>query len=236
MLKESLYDRIGLQFFAADGAGSESGAAGDGSNGGTGAAGNEGNQGDAGSQGDGGTNGNSGTPAGGKTFTQEQVNAMMAREKNSARSAILKELGYEVKDGKYQETVSAIKGILDQGKTQQQLDQEARQKAEGDLTTERNRANNLQAQIDAMKAGVKPDYVNDAIALLSPRVTDDKPLSKLLEESKTKYPNWFGESGGSNGTGSSTNPARNKGNESGSMGKRLAQSNKSASKSSYFHN
>lgn len=236
MLKESLYDRIGLQFFAADGAGSGSSAADDGSDGGTGAAGTEGNQGAAGSQNDGGTNGNSGTPAGGKTFTQEQVNAMMAREKNSARSAILKELGYEVKDGKYQETVSAIKGILDQGKTQQQLDQEARQKAEGDLTAERNRANNLQAQIDAMKAGVKPDYVDDAIALLSPRVTDDKPLSKLLEESKTKYPNWFGESGGSNGTGNSTNPARNKGNESGSMGKRLAQSNKSASKSSYFHN
>ena len=233
MLKESLYNRIGLQFFADDGAGSGSGAAGDGSDGGTGAAGNEGNQGAAGSQGDGGTSSNA---AGGKTFTQEQVNAMMAREKNSARSAILKELGYDVKDGKYQETVSTIKGILDQGKTQQQLDQEARQKAEGDLTSERNRANNLQAQIDAMKAGVKPDYVEDAIALLSPRVADDKPLSKLLEESKTKYPNWFGESGGSNGTGSSANPARNKGNESGSMGKRLAQSNKPANKSSYFHN
>ena len=231
MLKESLYNRMGLQFFA-DGAGSESGAAGDGSEGNAGAAGNEGNQGAPGSQGNDGVN----NPAGSKTFTQEQVNAMMAREKNSARSAILKELGYEVKDGKYQETVSTIKGILDQGKTQQQLDQEARQKAEGDLTTERNRANNLQAQIDAMKAGVKPDYVDDAIALLSPRVTEDKPLSKLLEESKTKYPNWFGESSGSNGTGSSANPARNKGNESGSMGKRLAQSNKSASKSSYFHN
>lgn len=233
MLKESLYNRIGLQFFADDGAGSGSGSAGDGSDGGTGAAGNEGSQGAAGSQGDGGTNSNA---AGGKTFTQEQVNAMMAREKNSARSAILKELGYDVKDGKYQETVSTIKGILDQGKTQQQLDQEARQKAEGDLTSERNRANNLQAQIDAMKAGVKPDYVDDAIALLSPRVTDDKPLSKLLEESKTKYPNWFVESSGSNGTGSSANPARNKGNESGSMGKRLAQSNKPANKSSYFHN
>lgn len=233
MLKGSLYNRIGLQFFAADGAGSGSGAADDSSEGGTGAAGNEGNQGVAGSQCDGGTNSNA---AGGKTFTQEQVNAMMAREKNSARSAILKELGYDVKDGKYQETVSTIKGILDQGKTQQQLDQEARQKAEGDLTSERNRANNLQAQIDAMKAGVKPDYVDDAIALLSPRVTDDKPLSKLLEESKTKYPNWFGESSGSNGTGSSANPARNKGNESGSMGKRLAQSNKPANKSSYFHN
>lgn len=229
MLKESLYDRIGLQFFAADGAGADGGAAG--SEGGT--EGGSGTQG-AGSQGTGGTEGGTNTTS--KTFTQEQVNGMMANEKRSAQASLLRSLGYEVKDGKVQDVITTIKGILDQGKTQQQLDQEARQKAEGDLSAEKNRANNLQAQIDAMKAGVKPDYVEDAIALLSPRVTEEKPLSKLLEESKTKYPNWFGESGGSQGTGGSTNPARKQGAETGGMGKRLAQTNKTAAKSSFFKN
>lgn len=229
MLKESLYDRIGLQFFAADGAGADGGATG--SEGGT--EGGSGTQG-AGSQGTGGTEG--GTNTTGKTFTQEQVNGMMANEKRSAQASLLRSLGYEVKDGKVQDVITTIKGILDQGKTQQQLDQEARQKAEGDLSAEKNRANNLQAQIDAMKAGVKPDYVEDAIALLSPRVTEEKLLSKLLEESKTKYPNWFGESGGSQGTGGSTNPARKQGAETGGMGKRLAQTNKTAAKSSFFKN
>lgn len=229
MTKESLYDRIGLQFFAADGAGADGGAAG--SEGGT--EGGSGTQG-AGSQGTGGTEGGTNTTS--KTFTQEQVNGMMANEKRSAQASLLRSLGYEVKDGKVQDVITTIKGILDQGKTQQQLDQEARQKAEGDLSAEKNRANNLQAQIDAMKAGVKPDYVEDAIALLSPRVTEEKPLSKLLEESKTKYPNWFGESGGSQGTGGSTNPARKQGTETGGMGKRLAQTNKTAAKSSFFKN
>lgn len=210
MNKESLYSRMGLQFFAEPGSGAEGGAGG-----------TEGGQG-------------GGTP---KTFTQEQVNGMMAAEKRSGRLAVLKELGYEVKEGtKASDVIANIKGILDSGKTQQQKDQEARQKAEGDLTAEQAKTKQLQAKIDAMTAGVKPDYVDDAIALLSPRVTDQKPLSKLLEESKEKYPNWFGESEGSKGTGGSTNPPRSKGGNTEGLGKRLAQTGKPATKSSFFKN
>ena len=219
MLKESLFNRIGLQFFAADGAGS--GAGGEGGNAGT-----EGGQGnDAGNQG-----------TGAKTFSQEEVNRMMANEKRSARSALLKELGYEVKDGKYAETVATIKGILDQGKTQQQLDQEARTTAETNLAAERSKNSALQARVDVMTAGVKPEFVADAIAMLLPQVTEQKPLSKLLEEYKTKYPAWYGESSSSGGTGSSTKNGRNTGGTQSGLGKRLAESNKSAAKSSYFKN
>ena len=210
MNKESLYSRMGLQFFAEPSSGAEGGAGG-----------TEGDQG-------------GGTP---KTFTQDQVNGMMAAEKRSGRLALLKELGYEVKDGaKASDVIAQVKGILDSGKTQQQRDQEAREKAEGDLSAEKAKSNQLQAKIDAMTAGVKPEYVDDAIALLSPRVTDQKPLSKLLEESKEKYPNWFGEAEGSKGTGGSTNPPRGKGSNTEGLGKRLAQTNKPAAKSSFFKN
>lgn len=210
MNKESLYSRMGLQFFAEPSSGAEGGT------GGT----------------DGGQEG--GTP---KTFTQEQVNGMMAAEKRSGRLALLKELGYEVKDGaKASDVIAQVKGILDSGKTQQQRDQEAREKAEGDLSAEQAKSKQLQAKIDAMTAGVKPEYVDDAIALLSPRITDQKPLSKLLEESKEKYPNWFGVDEGSKGTGGPTNPPRGKGNNNDGLGKRLAQTNKPATKSSFFKN
>ena len=226
MLKESLYNRIGLQFFAADGAGSGAGGEGgtDGGQGGT-----DGNQ--AGSS---GTAGSQGTGA--KTFTQEDVNRMMANEKRTARSALLKELGYEVKDGKITETVATIKGILDSGKTQQQLDQEARTTAENNLAAEKSKTSALQARVDVMTAGVKPEFVDDAIAMLLPQVTEQKPLSKLLEEYKTKYPAWYGESSGSGGTGNSTKNGRNTGGTQTGLGKRLAESNKSAAKSSYFKN
>lgn len=215
MYKEAETKRkIGLQFFAEPGEG--------------GAAGSDGGQGgDKGSDNQGG--------AGSKTFTQDQVNTMMANEKRTARSALLKELGYEVKEGsKIADVIAAVKGVLDQGKTQQQLDKEAKDKAESDKAAAETRATTLQAQVDVMKAGVKPDYVDDAITMLLPKVTEEKPLSKLLEEYKTKYPAWFGE-GSSSGTGSVTNPARKGGNTEG-MGKRLAQTNKPSAKSSYFKN
>ena len=226
MLKESLYNRIGLQFFAADGAGSGAGGEGgtDGGQGGT-----DGNQ--AGSS---GTAGSQGTGA--KTFTQEDVNRMMANEKRTARSALLKELGYAVKDGKITETVATIKGILDSGKPQQQLDQEARTTAENNLAAEKSKTSALQARVDVMTAGVKPEFVDDGIAMLLPQVTEQKPLSKLLEEYKTKYPAWYGESSGSGGTGNSTKNGRNTGGTQSGLGKRLAESNKSAAKSSYFKN
>lgn len=212
MYEEDNRLNIGLQFFAEPG--------GDGSDGGN----------------DGGQGGSEGGSQGGKTFTQEQVNSMMANEKRTARNALLKELGYEVKEGsKVSDVVATVKGILDAGKTQQQLDQEAKTKAEADKTAAETRATSLQAQVDVMKAGVKPDYVDDAITMLLPKVTEEKPLSKLLEEYKTKYPAWFGE-GSSSGTGSPTNPARGKGGETGGLGKRLAQTGKSQAKSSYFKN
>lgn len=226
MLKESLYDKIGLQFFAADGAGSGAGGEGGDSSGNQGSD-NGGNNGSGGNQGDQGD---------AKTFTQEDVNHMMANEKRTARNALLKELGYEVKDGKVTETVATIKGILDQGKTQQQLDQEARTNAENNLAAERTKSSALQARVDVMTAGVKPEFVDDAIAMLLPQVTEQKTLSKLLEEYKTKYPAWYGESSSSGGTGNSTRNGRNTGGNQTGLGKRLAESGKSAAKSSYFKN
>lgn len=215
MFKESLFHRIGLQFFAAD------------TGSGTGSENNTGSEGA-----DPGSENNSGA----KSFTQEEVNRMMANEKRSARSALLKELGYEVKDGKYADTVTTIKGILDAGKTQQQLDQEARTTAETNLAAERSKNNSLQARVDVMTAGVKPEFVSDAISMLMPQVTEEKTLSKLLEEYKTKYPAWFGDSStGSKGTGSPNNPPKGTGSkDTGEFGKRLAQVNKPGNKSSYF--
>ena len=224
MLTEYGMRRIGLQFFAEPGG--EGGSAG-------GASGGEGQGAGAGDAAGGTAGGTGGTAA--KTFTQEEVNGLMANEKRTARNALLKELGYEVKDGKYAETVATVKGILDAGKTQQQLNQEAKANAEAAKVAAETKANSLQAQVDVMRAGVKPEYVEDAISMLLPRVTEEKPLTKLLEEYKTKYPAWFGAAP-SSGTGSPTNPPRGKGGENESMGKRLAQANKAPAKSTYFKN
>lgn len=215
---ETLFKRIGIQFFAEGNPGSgegDTGGDGNGSSGGT-------------------PDGNGSGSSAGKTFTQAEVNQMMAGEKRSARFAILKELGYDVKDGKYSDAVKAIKDILDSGKTQQQKDKEAKDKAEGDLAAEQTKSANLQARLDVITAGIKPDFVDDAIRLLMPQVSESKTLAALVEDYKTKYPNWFGDSG-SNGTGNSTKNNRNPGNNNQGLGKRLAEAKKSNTKSSYFN-
>ncbi len=209
--------KIGFQFFAESGEGNEGGEGN-----------NQGNE--------GGQNQQNNQQSQGKTFTQEEVNTMMANEKRTARQALFKALGHEVTDGDFDAATKAIKEVLDAGKTQQQRDKEAA-KAAQDAKDEADRKNALlQAQVDVMKAGVKADYVDDAISMLLPKATEEKPLAKLLEEYKEKYPNWYGEPESSTGTGSGTNPARNKGGKPEGIGKRIAQSSKPASKSSYFNN
>ena len=52
-----------------------------------------------------------------KTFTQDQVNRMMTREKNQGRNAVYKELGIDPKDTK---TVAQFKAFIESQKTEEQ--------------------------------------------------------------------------------------------------------------------
>ena len=118
MKQESMsLKHIGLQFFAEGGEGGDGGSQG---NSGGGEGGQQNTQGNQNNQ-----------QQEGKSYTQEQLNAMMANEKRTARQAILKELGLEYKDDKdFITQMATIKKTLDAGKTQQQLDAEAKKAAE----------------------------------------------------------------------------------------------------------
>lgn len=179
----------------------------------------------------------SGQAEGSKQYTQEQINSMMANEKRTARQALLKELGFDVTDDKnYAETLAGIKKTLDAGKTQQQLDQEAKKTAEAKQHEAEAKAATLELKVAALGAGVKADCLDDVIVLAQAKVSDSMPITKVLEEFKTKYPTFFGTTA-SSGTGNPNNPARGKtGTQGDGLGKRLAQSNKPNTKSSYFKN
>lgn len=174
----------------------------------------------------------------GKSYTQEQINSMMASEKRTARQALLKELGFEVGDDKsYRDTLASIKQTLDANKTQAQKDAEARKLAESSLATAQANAKLLETKIAALSAGVQPDSLDDVIALASTKVNGATTIDRVLEDLKAKYPVFFGGAGGSStgGTGVGTNPPKKPQGGEG-MGKRLAQMNKGAGKSTYFKN
>lgn len=175
-------------------------------------------------------------PASDKTYTQEQLNAMMANEKRTARQAILRELGVELKDEKdYKTMVGELKKTLDAGKTQAQLDAEAKTAAETAKLAAEARAQAAEYKITALTKRVNPEAMEDVIALAMPKVTDTKSFEMVLDELKAKYPQFFED--GETGTGSHLNPPRKSTGPNEGLGTRLAKQTKQAPiKSAYFKN
>lgn len=172
----------------------------------------------------------------GTQYTQEQINTMMANEKRTARQALLKSLGIELKEGeKYEDAIKRVKGTLDAGKTQAQLDAEAKTKAEGERDEANKKVSDLETKVAALSAGAKPESLDDVITLAQAKVSSGKTIEDALKELKEKYPVLFGESDKNNGTGNSTNPPRKGANTEG-LGQRLAKNSKRSVKSTYFKN
>lgn len=176
-------------------------------------------------------------PPAGKTYTQEQLNTMMANEKRTARQAILKELGFDIKDDKsFKDTMKNIKATLDAGKTQAQLDAEAKVAAETAKAEAEAKAAKLEMKVAALAAGANPEYLDDIIVLAQSKVNETTTVEKVMEDFKTKYPSFFKENSGGSGTGRSNNPPRKPTAGTEGLGQRLAKVNKPATKSSYFKN
>ena len=189
---------------------------------------------------------------GGKTFTQDQVTRMMAREKNQGRNAVYKELGIDPKDTK---TVSMFKAFIESQKTDEQKAVEKESENQAKVTEAEQRAQVAEAKAEAMMLGVKPQYVDDVVTLALAKMTEDSDLKTVIGEFKTKYPVWFGESSeeddknkdkgngksktGQKGTGSSVKTSKEdkgKGEEKGLGARLAAQRRGTGKKSSYWGN
>lgn len=176
----------------------------------------------------------------GKMFSQEDVSRMMAREKQQGRNAMLNELGVSPDDAN---AIALIKAFMTaQGAANDEGDDSQRLGAE--LEAANRRAQMAEYKADAMKAGVKAQYVDDAVELAVARMSDDNTdFNAILNELKSKYAIWFevddsdDDSTGKRGTGSAIGAGKKSGNggEVESMGKRLASMRRpNGKKSSYF--
>lgn len=181
---------------------------------------------------------------GGKTFTQEQVNKMMTREKNQGRNAAYKELGIDPKDSKM---VNMFKAFVESQKTDEQKAAEKETENQNKVNEAEQRAIVAEAKAEAMMLGVKSQYVEDVVTLALSKMTDDSDLKTIIGEFKTKYPVWFGEEQsdeddkkgkgktGQKGTGSSVRSDKNnKKDEAKGIGARLAAQRKSGNKKSSY--
>lgn len=212
MRKLTMFGKPILVMLAPDGAGAPAG---------------DGGSGDAGANGTGANSstGDGSGQEGNKTFTQEDINRIAAKEKAEGRRALLKELGIEDTE----DSRNAIKNYLAQQESQKSDLQKANErasKAEKAKADAEDRALAIQRKYDALAAGAKADTIDDLMALASIKVNDKTDFKSALEQVKKAYPVFFNEPSqtGTVGTGRSTNPARNTNGHQMSMGERLAKS------------
>ena len=199
-----------------------------------------------------------GTGANGKTFTQEDVNRMMAREKNQGRAAAFSELGLDPNDANMMNMFKAFVSAMQSGSAQDNQ-QSAQQQIK--IAEAESRAKKAEAKAEAMQLGVNPQYVDDAVTIIMSKLDDNNDVKTLVGELKTKYPTWFNveqqnqnddkskggkqqnnnqqqnQQTGQNGTGSSVGNVTNNNNKGVSgIGTRLAAQRKqgNSQKSSFW--
>lgn len=197
---------------------------------------------------DGGSNSGEGddNSEGGRTFTQDEVSKMMAREKKQGRNAVYNELGINPNDRRM---VKMIKSLV---ATQKQEDEDGDgETVDVKLQEAERRATMAELKANILAQNVSSQFVDDAVTLVSTRLETEDGLdaNSAISDLKKKYPNWFTDTGSEEdqkakrGTGSSIGAMANQAGKSGSdeqasFGKRLAASRKASSKSgfSYFGN
>lgn len=126
-----------------------------------------------------------------KTFTQEEVNRMMAKEKREGKLSVLKELGVEdVKNAK--EGLKKYQEYLDAQKTEAQRAQEEAQRLAEEKAELEKKALMADIQVSALKSGIKADFLDDAIILAQSKKTDNTTYEDIFNELKQTYPNFAG--------------------------------------------
>lgn len=179
-----------------------------------------------------------------RTFTQAQVNRMMAREKSQGRRSVYAELGIKYND---KAAIKSVKEFIESQKTEEQLKSEDAEK----IADAENRALKAEIKAEAMMAGIQKQFVDDCTILVLARMDGEEnaDLNTIIGELKTKYPVWFtdevsdekksDERTGKKGTGSAISERmKADGKNSSGIGARLAaQRNKGKSnKNSYWNN
>ena len=127
-----------------------------------------------------------------KTFTQEDVNNLIAKESKKAQEKLLKQLGIDdfknAKEGlqKFREWQESQKTEAEkQAERLQALEQEKGTLAEENAT--------LKAQLSALKAGVNAESVEDVVVLAKNLVNDDVDMDAAIQKVLEKYPHFKGQ-------------------------------------------
>lgn len=177
-----------------------------------------------------------------KTFTQKQVNRMMAKEKREGRKSAYTSIGFENEE-EAKKAAAFFKAYNDSQKSEEDKHNEEKKNLEDGKTSAEKRAEEAEAKLACIMAGVNKESVEDIMAIAKMKITEDDSLEDVLAEMKKqpRYASFFSNSNEDgqkdDGTGHDSGHNRRKKEDKGSFGKRLAETNKSKSsekKKSFF--
>lgn len=124
-----------------------------------------------------------------KTFTQEDVNNIVAKEVKKTQEKLLKQLGIEDFNSA-KEGLQKFKEWQESQKTEAQKQAERLQQLEQQFTAVQQEKEALAAQLAAVKAGVHADYVEDVVVLAQRLVDDDTTMEDAIAKVLEKYPHF----------------------------------------------
>lgn len=126
-----------------------------------------------------------------KKFTQEEVNAIAAKESKKAQDSFLKKLG--VKDFKtVKEGFDKLKEIQDANKTEAEKQADKLKELEDEKSTTLSENQKLKAELSAVKAGVKADSLDDVVTLANNLVNEKTDMDAAIKKVIEKYPHFKG--------------------------------------------
>ncbi|MEC1552545.1 hypothetical protein P9D28_08910 [Bacillus haynesii] len=126
-----------------------------------------------------------------KTFTQEDVSSIAAKEAKKAQEKLLKQLGVsDFKSAK--EGLQKLQEIEDSKKTEAQKQAERLQEYETQSQKLASENESLKAQMAAITAGVQSDAVQDVVTLAKPLVSDEVDMNAAIAKVLEKYPHFKG--------------------------------------------
>nr|DAI29147.1 MAG TPA: Major capsid protein [Caudoviricetes sp.] len=122
-----------------------------------------------------------------KTFTQEEVTGLVAKESKKAQEKIFKDLGFEnFKSAK--EGLQQLKEWKDSQKSEAEKQSEALAVKEKELELALSDKKNLEAKLSALTLGVNAESVDDVITLSARLVTDEVSIEDAIGQVLQKYP------------------------------------------------
>jgi len=123
------------------------------------------------------------------TFSQEDVNNIVAREAKKAQEKLLKQLGIEDFDNA-KEGFQKFQEWQESQKTEAEKQAEQLEKLQSENESKDTTINQLQAQLSALKTGVIADSVEDVVALAKNYVSDDVDMDTAIKQVIEKYPHF----------------------------------------------